>query len=311
MNKLNVRCFTSIARTKSFTKTAKELSISQQAVSQNIQRLEEELNVALLNRSGKLEYLTPAGNAFLEWVQGVGHSLERGAGLYSNADGRTAVSVGFSELIGMPQELAEIIHSFCQEYPEVNLKLFSGSVSQMVSDLQEQTLDLCVLPGHCETYLSDMAVNPLLMEIPLYLVMDSHLRRMIQDSHLPVFPYLDLLTVNQGERTEEQTVSVVRSLCVRQGLPISNVRVLPNVDTLYGELLNGNGYAFVPMHPMLEARQDVLCFQKVGINSHLIFASSLHGQKLQVNLFTDYVKNAIVQAKGGKLHEQRRDRMLP
>lgn len=58
--------FISISRTFSFSKTAEELGISQQAVSKNIARLESNLGFSLLNRNSHRVSLTPWGKQYLE-----------------------------------------------------------------------------------------------------------------------------------------------------------------------------------------------------------------------------------------------------
>lgn len=50
MNELSVLCFLSVTDTHSFSNTARELKITQQAVSRHIQTLEEELGFPLLIR---------------------------------------------------------------------------------------------------------------------------------------------------------------------------------------------------------------------------------------------------------------------
>ncbi len=61
----NIHYFIVTARLGSFTKAAKQLFISQSALSQSIKRLETELGVELFNRDGKTVYLTRAGQVFL------------------------------------------------------------------------------------------------------------------------------------------------------------------------------------------------------------------------------------------------------
>ena len=62
MNKLDIFCFTSVARTKSFSLTAKELRISQQAVSKHIRAIEEETGYQLFFRDRTPVELTMAGS---------------------------------------------------------------------------------------------------------------------------------------------------------------------------------------------------------------------------------------------------------
>ena len=68
MNRLDIFCFTSIARTKNFSATARELRISQQAVSKHIRNLETELGYPLFFRDRTFLELTKAGAFLLDYL---------------------------------------------------------------------------------------------------------------------------------------------------------------------------------------------------------------------------------------------------
>jgi DNA-binding transcriptional LysR family regulator len=58
--------FATLARVYSFTQTAKELSLTQSAVSHAIKSLEKELGVRLFERMGRKVTITPAGRQLLQ-----------------------------------------------------------------------------------------------------------------------------------------------------------------------------------------------------------------------------------------------------
>src|SRR5205823_722972 len=60
-----LRAFSILARTASFTETARELNLTQSAVSHAIKALEEEVRCRLFDRMGKKVMLTQAGEQFL------------------------------------------------------------------------------------------------------------------------------------------------------------------------------------------------------------------------------------------------------
>lgn len=64
MNFQNIEYFIAVVEQGNFTKAAQSLFISQQSLSENIRRLEEEVGTPLLNR-GRVLTLTPAGKCFL------------------------------------------------------------------------------------------------------------------------------------------------------------------------------------------------------------------------------------------------------
>jgi DNA-binding transcriptional LysR family regulator len=65
-----INAFVTLARTSSFTETARELFLTHSAISHSLSALENELGCRLLNRMGKRIELTAAGEAFLHHAQG-------------------------------------------------------------------------------------------------------------------------------------------------------------------------------------------------------------------------------------------------
>lgn len=67
LTETNLRCFLSLAVTLNFTRTAKELYMSQQAVSQHISRLEEDLGFPLFVRTRRSVSMTKGGRQMFEF----------------------------------------------------------------------------------------------------------------------------------------------------------------------------------------------------------------------------------------------------
>lgn len=75
----HLRAFEAVARLESFTQAARELSITQPALSRTIQQLEGPLGVRLLDRPGAARGDHPGGTrVFLEYVERVLAESKRG-----------------------------------------------------------------------------------------------------------------------------------------------------------------------------------------------------------------------------------------
>src|SRR5213595_942472 len=64
-----LRAFATLARTGSFTKAARELYLSQSAVSHSMKALEQDVGCRLLDRVGKTVSLTQAGEQLLQHAE--------------------------------------------------------------------------------------------------------------------------------------------------------------------------------------------------------------------------------------------------
>ncbi|MDR4935451.1 LysR family transcriptional regulator [Rossellomorea marisflavi] len=77
-----INYFRTVATIQHITKAAKELAISQPALSRSIAKLEDELGVPLFDRKGRRIYLNRYGKMFLRRVEESIMQIEKGRGKY-------------------------------------------------------------------------------------------------------------------------------------------------------------------------------------------------------------------------------------
>ncbi len=93
--------FVTLARCGSFTQTARELFLTQSAVSHAIKSLELELERRLFDRLGRRARLTPAGHRLLEYADRILTEMQ-----HAREDLVAAESLGDADQPGRWQELA-------------------------------------------------------------------------------------------------------------------------------------------------------------------------------------------------------------
>lgn len=144
MEMKQLECFVAAAKYGSLSEAAKKQFLTQPAMSQNIKSLEQELNIALFQRTGKKLILTTAGNILLKYVTSAMCCLNTArlkiADLQAGRSG--VISIGSWHNSGM-NLLPKIIHSFHQQYPNLRFDIIQGEKEDLLSRLQQNTLDLC------------------------------------------------------------------------------------------------------------------------------------------------------------------------
>ena len=95
----HLRAFEAVARLRSFTHAADELSITQPALSRTIAQLEDGLGVTLLDRSSRHVEMTRAGRTFFDHAERVLAELERGIDAVRR---QATIRLGFSWLLPDP-----------------------------------------------------------------------------------------------------------------------------------------------------------------------------------------------------------------
>jgi LysR family transcriptional regulator, benzoate and cis,cis-muconate-responsive activator of ben and cat genes len=86
----HIRYFVATSEALSFTRAARQLNVSQPALSYSIFQLEERLGNKLFERSAKGIRLTPAGKVFEKTAQRVLREISAGAQLIAESSGRIA-----------------------------------------------------------------------------------------------------------------------------------------------------------------------------------------------------------------------------
>ncbi|WP_043285852.1 LysR substrate-binding domain-containing protein [Paraburkholderia oxyphila] len=117
-------CFESVARSGSFTAAARELSITQSAVSKQIKALEEALNCALFDRHARGITLSKAGASFLEEVEPVLYRLQRAVQKARNAQSGEAVTISCTLSVAHYWLFPRIVR-FNQKYPDITVSVVS------------------------------------------------------------------------------------------------------------------------------------------------------------------------------------------
>src|SRR3954465_8183079 len=120
-----VRYFEAVARHLHFTRAAQELYVAQPALSQQIQRLEEELGVVLLERTTRWVRLTDAGEIYLEFSRRVlGEVDDLTARLHDMSEAITGlVDLAATQAVTACGALPALLVEFHEQHPAVEVRL--------------------------------------------------------------------------------------------------------------------------------------------------------------------------------------------
>jgi len=148
MNERKLKIFFEVAKSLNMTEVARNLYISQPAVSMAISELEEELGVKLFERIGKKLYLTYEGKIFLGYVRRILNiydecrtKIEHIANLKYGK-----LKIGASTTIGI-YLLPEIIGSFSDIYKDIEISIAIENTKIIESMLLENKIDIAFVEG--------------------------------------------------------------------------------------------------------------------------------------------------------------------
>jgi DNA-binding transcriptional LysR family regulator len=136
--------FARVARTQSFSRTARELEVSQPSVSRTISMLEAELGVSLLVRTTRLVTLTEEGAEYLSRIEPILEAVEEANNAVRGAtELKGVLRVGMTSTFGN-RAIIPRIPAFLDRHPELKLDIVVGDVS---SDPTLKEIDLAFRPG--------------------------------------------------------------------------------------------------------------------------------------------------------------------
>ena len=148
--------FEALARCQSFTRAAKELFLTQSAVSHAIKALETEVGSRLVDRAGRRVLLTQAGEQFLRHTEKILREMDAArSGLDALSRwGHGRLRVGASTT-ACQYLLPTVLREFKQSFPKCVISIEPGDHAQQVELLQSNRIDLAIMlepeaPGEFE-----------------------------------------------------------------------------------------------------------------------------------------------------------------
>jgi DNA-binding transcriptional LysR family regulator len=120
-----LRSFAAVAEAGGVTKASGFLNLTQSAVSMQLKRLEESLDLKLLERSGRGVVLTGAGEQLLGYARRMLALNDEVFGRLTNQAYEGEVTLGVPHDIVYPA-IPQVLQRFAAEYPRMNVRLVSS-----------------------------------------------------------------------------------------------------------------------------------------------------------------------------------------
>jgi LysR family transcriptional regulator, hydrogen peroxide-inducible genes activator len=165
-----LRYFVAVAEEGSFSRAAEREHVSQPSLSQQIQKLEAELNQQLFDRLPRAVVLTEAGRCLLVYARqiltGIADARRCVAALEQEVAGQ--LSVGAVPSIAL-YVLPGLIRQFQQRYPKVTFEVFEDTTDKLAQRLEDGTLDVVLASSGDEPPTLErhsLGAEPLLLLVP-------------------------------------------------------------------------------------------------------------------------------------------------
>jgi DNA-binding transcriptional LysR family regulator len=237
-----MRIFAAVARHLSFTQAARELHLTQPAVSQQVKLLEREVGLPLFEHVGRRVTLAPAGaellayvNRTFELLREAGESLAAMRGLRRGVLKIGAVSTA-------KYFVPSLLSAFRTLHPDMMVKLTVANREEIVRQLAANETDVVIMgrpPRELDTIAAAFARHPLV-------IIASPGHPLCASTRIPLEKLSGewFLIREEGSGTRASMEHVFRE----RGMPIKVLMEVSSNETIKQAVMAGMGLSFLSAH---------------------------------------------------------------
>lgn len=262
---VRLRTLATIEETKSFTKAAAMLNLTQPAVSAHIRSLEKELGVTLVIRSPNSVKLTEEGQIAVHYA----HRLEAINArmlqkIIDAKDHRYSLTIGVTHTV-QNSVIIEAIARYASANPGTKINFVTGNIKELYEQLDEYEIDLAIVEGKN----SDPSFDSVLLDTDAILVAMSPKNPLASNSILTLdeLRKQKIILRSKGSATR----SLVDATLQSKGIRLSEFDVIVESQSLgiIKDLVkSNNGVAFMARSSCLaeERKKQLTLLPVVGLS---------------------------------------------
>jgi len=141
-----MQIFLNVVKSGHLTNVAKEMKLSQSAISMSIKELENILGRPVFDRINKKLVLNEVGRAFHKEIDPIFKKLSDIEYEFKNSENKGMIRVGASTTI-VDYLMPSIICSYMSAYPDVKITLKEGNTKEIVEMIEEGSIDVGFVEG--------------------------------------------------------------------------------------------------------------------------------------------------------------------
>ncbi|MEM7457807.1 MAG: LysR family transcriptional regulator, partial [Planctomycetota bacterium] len=279
-----LRYFVKIVEHQSFTRAAKDCNVSQPALSQQIAKLEKELEQPLFERQGRTIRLTAAGHVLQKHAEQILQMVEDARRQITD-DGQTGrICMSAIPTIG-PYLLPELLKKVGEQFPKASFEINEDVTGELLKRCSNGDIDIGIvaLPAAAK-YLT---IEPLFEEeLVLAIAADHPLagKNRIQVKDIQQEPFVLL----GGEHCLSDSIE---AFCNRQSFqPVATSRI-QQMETVRNLVAIGNGISFLPKMATRTSNDDRIVYRSlVGEMPTRTIAMCWNPYRYQSQLLTNFLK---------------------
>lgn len=250
--------FKTVAKTKSMSKAAKLLYISQPTISQKIQEIEDEYQVKLFERYSKTLFISEEGQTLLVKANQILNLYDEIEHIFTKTK-QFPLKIGATLTIGSTL-ISPILKKLKDKYQDITFQVYIDNTNVIEEKLLNNTLDIALVEGTIIN--QDLIVEPVIKDQVVFVcAQDYPLNnvKVMSLTELSLHPFIDR---EQGSGTRNQLDECLKN---------NNIFLEPawqchSWESVKQAVLNGHGIALMPMK-IIENEVIEKSIQVINVNN--------------------------------------------
>lgn len=234
-----IEYFVGVAEVLNFSKAAEQMHISHQALSKQVQLLEQELGARLLDRTTTRVALTEVGAKVYAVFKPLLRDLNYG---YTEVldfidQKRSVLRVGYFSGLSFSRMIAPILHWLEKQAPQLKINILATNVDMVQDLLERDSIDLGILPMFAEVQ-SEHTTSFSVYASPLYVI--------VSERH----PWYQKESITEEDLASGHLLAYANrpqsgDLAMMPDLKVASRRMVNNFDTYMGMLRQGEVFGLI------------------------------------------------------------------
>lgn len=198
-----------VAEHQNFTKAAEKCYVTQPTLSMQIQKLEDELDVQIFDRSKKPIELTDVGEKIVEQAKNIVNEADRIQDIVDQQKGFIGgeFNLGIIPTI-MPTLLPMFLKTFIKRYPKVKLKIEELTSEEIINRINDGHLDAAIAATPLEN--ENIKERVLYFEPFVAYVPNGHRLQSKNDLHVDDLDLEDMLLLEDGHCFRDGVINLCK-----------------------------------------------------------------------------------------------------
>ena len=261
INEVAARCFLALAKTLSFTETAKLMFMTQQSVSKYIAKFEEDVGFKLFIRTHHYVMLTKAGENFYELFSKFDDDFvkvsEKTKQYYSTIF--NSIRIGYLEWLEISSEISVALKNLKQENPELRFVGEMHPQYKLIELFMQRKLDLIITYAEFAPKGTGIKKTKVL-ETPLVLLVSPENPKAKEGATVEDFKTEPFIKAAASHETNSESRARARRQCRELGFTPSDIIISPNIESAYMATEFGQGVLVSTMLSRMSLHSELICY---------------------------------------------------